>query len=164
MTEAKFTAAAQQLVTLCTEKGVRVATAESCTGGMISAAITGISGSSAVIELGFCSYSNRIKQKMLGVSAETLEKYTEYSVQCAAEMALGAKNAAEAEYAVSTTGVAGPAGGSEQHPVGEVCIGVSSPKGTRAERFVFGGDRNEIRRQAARMAIEMLIAEVKTTS
>ena len=162
MTEAKINAAAQHLVTLCTEKGVRVSTAESCTGGMISAAITAVSGSSAVIELGLCTYSNRIKQKILGVSAETLAKYTEYSVQCAAEMALGAKNAAGAQYGVSATGVAGPTGGSEQHPVGEVCIGVSSPKGTRSERFVFGGGRNEVRQQATLKALEMLIAEIVT--
>ncbi|MGN0651327.1 MAG: CinA family protein [Oscillospiraceae bacterium] len=160
MTEAKITETAQRLVKLCTEKGIRVSTAESCTGGMISAAITAIPGSSAVIELGFCSYSNRIKQEFLGVSAETLDKYTEYSIQCAAEMAQGAKNAAGSDYAVSTTGVAGPAGGSERHPVGEVCIGISSPAGAHAQRYVFAGGRNDIRAQAALTALEMLIAEI----
>lgn len=161
MTDCEILAAAQRLVELCAQKRVRISTAESCTGGMISAAVTAISGSSAVIELGFCSYSNRVKQKMLGVSAETLAKYTEYSVQCAEEMAGGARLAADADYAVSTTGVAGPNGGSKAHPVGEVCIGVSAPNAVRAERFVFSGGRDEIRRQAALKALEMLIEQIE---
>lgn len=158
---------AQELVKLCSENAIKVATAESCTGGMISAAITAVSGSSSVIELGVCSYSNRIKNEVLGVSASTLEKYSEYSVQCAAEMAQGVKKLASADYGVSTTGVAGPTGGSEEHPVGEVCIAVSGRTDT-AERFVFpqessdgASGRDTIRAAATAIALGMLLRMIK---
>lgn len=151
----------RRIVELCTQSGARVASAESCTGGMISAAITAVSGSSAAIELGVCSYSNRIKREVLGVSAETLAHKSEYSAECAQEMARGVMALAGADFGVSTTGVAGPLGGSAQHPVGEVFIGVCSRTQCRAERFVFsaqGGDpRAEIRAQAAGQALAMLL-------
>lgn len=151
----------RKIVELCTISGAKVTAAESCTGGMISAALTAVSGSSAAIELGVCSYSNRIKQKVLGVSEQTLAQKSEYSAECAREMALGAMELADADYAASTTGVAGPTGGSALHPVGEVFIGVCSRTKCRAERFVFSaqGDdaRAEIRAQAACKALEMLL-------
>ncbi|MGN1339682.1 MAG: CinA family protein [Oscillospiraceae bacterium] len=153
---------AVQLVAECSARGVKIATAESCTGGMISGAVTAVSGSSAVIELGVCSYSNRIKREVLGVSAETLEKYTEYSIQCAAEMAEGARRLSGADYGVSTTGVAGPTGGSEQHPVGEVCIAVSGGE-IRSERFLFTGNREQVRAQAALTALELLLKAINDT-
>ncbi len=158
---------AEKIVKLCSEKGKKVSTAESCTGGMISAALTSVSGSSAVIELGVCSYSNRIKHEVLGVSDETLEKFSEYSVQCAEEMAQGAARVSGADYAVSTTGVAGPTGparsarGTEEHPVGEVFIGTASPDGVSAERFLFGGGREEVRARACRKALELLIKQIE---
>ncbi len=152
---------AEKAVKLLAEKGKKVSTAESCTGGMISAALTSISGSSAVIELGVCSYSNRIKNEVLGVSAETLEKFSEYSLQCAEEMALGAARVSGADYAVSTTGVAGPTGGTEEHPVGEVFIGTASPDGADAERFVFSGGREEVRAKACHKALELLVKQIE---
>ncbi len=152
---------AEKIVKLCSEKGKKVSTAESCTGGMISAALTSVSGSSAVIELGICSYSNRIKHEVLGVSTGTLEKFSEYSIQCAEEMAQGAARVSGADYAVSTTGVAGPTGGTEEHPVGEVFIGTASPDGVSAERFVFGGGREEVRARACRKALELLIKQIE---
>lgn len=151
---------AEKIVKLCSEKGKKVSTAESCTGGMISAALTSVSGSSAVIELGVCSYSNRIKNEVLGVSDGTLEKFSEYSLQCAEEMAQGAARVSGADYAVSTTGVAGPSGGSEEHPVGEVFIGVAGLNGVSAERFVFSGGREEVRAKACRKALEMLVKQI----
>ncbi len=151
----------KKAVKLLSEKGKKVSTAESCTGGMISAALTSVSGSSAVIELGVCSYSNRIKNEVLGVSAETLEKFSEYSAQCAEEMARGAIRVSGADLAVSTTGVAGPTGGTEEHPVGEVFIGVADPSGASAERSVFGGDREEVRAKACRKALELLIKQIE---
>lgn len=152
---------ADKTVKLLAEKGKKVSTAESCTGGMISAALTSVPGSSAVIELGVCSYSNRIKNEVLGVSSETLEKFSEYSDRCAEEMALGAAGVSGADYAVSTTGVAGPTGGTEEHPVGEVFIGVAGSGGANAQRFEFQGDREEVRARACRKALELLFTEIE---
>lgn len=152
--------AAKRLVEICTERKIKVAAAESCTGGMISELITSVSGSSAVIEFGVCSYSNRIKHEILGVSEETLEKFSEYSEQCAKEMAEGARRISGADIAVSTTGVAGPSGGTDKHPVGEVFIGLSSAKGVFAKRYRFLGNRDEVRRSAADEALKMLLASV----
>lgn len=151
----------EQIVKICTENHLKIATAESCTGGMISAAITGVSGSSAVIELGICSYSNRIKEAVLGVSEKTLLEFSEYSLKCAEEMAVGAKSASGADYAVSTTGVAGPSGGSPKHPVGEVFIAVCSPKDVLPQRFVFTGDRERVRAEACKTALERLLSTIK---
>lgn len=153
---------AAEIVDKCTARGIKISTAESCTGGMISGAVTSVSGSSAVIELGVCSYSNRIKHEILYVNAETLEKYSEYSVQCAGEMAEGVRKLSGADYGVSTTGVAGPSGGSAEHPVGEVCIAVSGKRGCRSEHFLFGqNDRELVRLMAAQKALELLLDEIK---
>ncbi len=152
------------LVKLCGRLCVKVSTAESCTGGMISSAITSVPGSSDVIELGVCSYSNRIKREVLGVSGETLDNFTEYSEECAREMALGAVSASGADFGVSTTGIAGPSGGTEDKPVGLVYMAAAG-KGlkpvTAAERFPDeGGDgysgRDYIRACAARFALRLL--------
>lgn len=148
------------LVEECSTRGIKVSTAESCTGGMISGAVTAVSGSSAVIELGVCSYSNRIKHEVLGVSAATLEKFSEYSVECAAEMAEGVRRLSGADYGVSTTGVAGPTGGSMEHPVGEVCIAVSGSR-TISSRFLFDGDREQVRASATMTALELLLKEIR---
>ena len=152
---------AAAVVAECTARGLRISTAESCTGGMISAAVTSVSGSSAVIELGVCSYSNRIKHETLGVSEDILEKYTEYSVQCAEAMASGVRRLSGADLAVSTTGVAGPTGGSSEHPVGEVCIAVSCADSCLGERFLFSGNREQVRAQAACRALELLLDKIK---
>ena len=151
----------KKLVKECADKGIKIATAESCTGGMISEWITSVSGSSAVIEFGLCSYSNRIKHKILGVREETLEKYTEYSEQCAEEMAKGALKVSGADYAVSTTGVAGPTGGTDKNPVGTVYICVCNKHSCETRRFNFEGEffelsRAEIRILAAKAALKML--------
>lgn len=150
-----------ELVAECTSRGFKISTAESCTGGMVSGAVTSVPGSSAVIELGVCSYSNRIKNELLHVGGDILEEYTEYSVQCAEAMADGVRGLSGADFAVSTTGVAGPGGGSVEHPVGEVCIAVSSAGGCHGERFVFAGGRENVRAQAAYTALDMLLKEIK---
>ncbi|MGN0678997.1 MAG: CinA family protein [Oscillospiraceae bacterium] len=152
----------EKIVKLCSEKGKKVSTAESCTGGMISSALTSVSGSSAVIELGICSYSNRIKEKVLEVSHKVLESESEYSINCAVEMARGAAHLSGSDYAVSTTGVAGPTGGSDEHPVGEVFIGILNADVTFAERYVFSGDRQEVRAKACCKALELLLTEIET--
>lgn len=167
--EAEIAQLARHIVKTCTENKRQVSTAESCTGGMISAAITAVSGSSSVIELGVCSYSNRIKHEVLGVSEKTLEQYSEYSTQCAEEMALGVMRLAGADLGVATTGVAGPTGGSDEHPVGEVCIAVCSKKGMHSKRFVFDeatdgapSGRDAIRTQATRKALMLLDLMIMT--
>ena len=147
---------AKELVEICTGKGLKVAAAESCTGGLISACITSVSGSSAVIECGICSYSNRIKRELLGVSEKTLECFSEYSAECAKEMAEGAARVSDADIAVSTTGVAGPTGGTEEHPVGEVYIGICSDGSVSAKRFLFSGDRELIRAMTVLEALKQL--------
>ncbi len=153
---------AARVVSECAEGGVKISAAESCTGGLISGAVTAVSGSSAVIELGVCSYSNRVKRDVLGVSEATLERFSEYSVQCAAEMAEGVRRLSGADYGVSTTGVAGPTGGSAEHPVGEVCIAVSGgARGTRSERFLFRGSREQVRAEAVRTALKLLLEEIE---
>ena len=148
---------AEKTVKIFTERGLKLAAAESCTGGMISAAITAVPGSSAVTEFGLCSYSNRIKHEVLGVKEETLAQHTEYSSECAEEMAQGARRVSGADIAVSTTGVAGPSGGTASAPVGTVFIGVSAPRGTIGRRFSYSGGREEIRAAAVRDALMLLL-------
>ena len=160
---------AANVVKLLSEKGMKAATAESCTGGLASAAITSVSGSSEVFEMGVCSYANRIKQNVLGVSSEALEKYGAVSEQVAKEMAQGVMKCADSDFGVSTTGIAGPTGGTEEKPVGTVWIGVCSRESCRAERFLFGTEgcpdnlteREYIRQQAACKALEMLQGEIE---
>lgn len=160
---------ARHIVKTCAERGFKLSTAESCTGGLVSAAVTAVSGSSSVIELGVCSYSNRIKQQMLGVSEKTLAEFTEYSTQCAEEMALGVMRLSGADFGVSTTGVAGPTGGSDEHPVGEVCIAVCSKHGIHSKRYVFDelsdgapSVRDSVRAQAVRKALMLLDLKIMT--
>ena len=149
---------ALETVKKCTELGLKISTAESCTGGMVSAAITSIPGSSSVIELGVCSYSNRIKREVLGVSEQTLEKFSEYSTQCAEEMAKGALKLSGADFAVATSGVAGPSGGTEENPVGTVYISVCGKDLTLTQKHVFENrGRDDIRAAATEKALSMLL-------
>ena len=160
---------ASNVVKLLSEKGKKAATAESCTGGLISAAITSVSGSSDVFEMGVCSYANRIKREVLGVTAEALEKYGAVSEQVAKEMARGVMERSESDFGVSSTGIAGPTGGTDEKPVGTVWIGICSRKSCRAERFLFGvkdcpkdlTEREYIRRQAVCKALELLRDEIE---
>ncbi|MBQ1546127.1 MAG: CinA family protein [Clostridia bacterium] len=151
----------RQLVELLTQKNMKIATAESCTGGMISELITNIAGASAVLELGVCSYSNRIKNQVLGVPQEILDEYTELSTQTAEEMAKGVMRLSGADIAVSTTGLAGPGGGTEEDPVGTVYVALASASGVVSEKKNFNedgvNDRNVIRRRCADYVMQMAI-------
>lgn len=134
--------------------------AESCTGGLIGACITSASGSSAVFERGFITYSNEAKTELLGVDTETLKEHGAVSAECASQMAIGAREAAEADAAVAVTGIAGPGGGSKYKPVGLVYIAVatSQDEGAFVEGFEFGDlGRNEVRSATVREALEMLL-------
>lgn len=137
--------------------GIRIATAESCTGGMVAAALTDIAGSSAVVERGFITYSNQAKMDLLGVSSETLETHGAVSEEVALEMANGALKNAPVSLTVSISGIAGP-GGSEFKPEGRVCFGIArTGRTTRAETIEFGAlGRAEVRRRARDHAIALL--------
>ena len=119
---------AKDIVEQASAAGIVIATAESCTGGMISAAITDIAGSSRVLDRGFVTYSNAAKMDMLGVSADTLDTHGAVSEQVAAEMATGALKHSNATLSVSVTGIAGP-GGSDFKPEGRVCFGIATKGG-----------------------------------
>lgn len=138
--------------------GLMVATAESCTGGMVAAALTDIAGSSAVVERGFVTYSNIAKRQMLGVSADTLEAHGAVSEEVAREMAEGALDHSEADVAVSITGIAGP-GGSEHKPEGRVCFGLARVgRVTQVETVEFGAPgRAEVRAAARDHALALLL-------
>ncbi|WP_209503757.1 MULTISPECIES: CinA family protein [unclassified Ruegeria] len=139
-------------------QGVMIATAESCTGGMVAAALTDIPGSSAVVDRGFVTYTNRAKQDMLGVLAETLEAFGAVSEQVAREMAEGALRNSQAQLAVAITGIAGP-GGSEFKPEGRVCFGLAREgRETRSETIEFGAQgRDAVRRAARDHALALLL-------
>jgi nicotinamide-nucleotide amidase len=129
---------ARRVLAACEARGIMLATAESCTGGMIAAALTDIAGSSTVFDRGFVTYSNEAKVEMLGVSPATLAAHGAVSAETAAEMAAGALARSRAGVAVSVTGVAGPGGGSAEKPVGLVWFGIAVEGETpRAERRLF---------------------------
>lgn len=145
-----------EVVRLLTENGMRVTTAESCTGGLISATLVNVSGASEVLEEGYVTYSNRAKIRLLGVRPETLERYGAVSEQTAREMAEGAAKAASADAALSTTGIAGPGGGSEQKPVGLVYIGCFLGGRTTVKKCLFTFDRTGNRKAAVKAALAVL--------
>lgn len=148
----------QRLSDLLRAQHKTFASAESCTGGMIGAAITDLTGSSDVFERGFITYSNQAKIEMLGVKEQTLDSHGAVSEQTAKEMVLGALDHSKADLAVAVTGIAGPSGGSEEKPVGLVYIAVAEKEGTPIVlKNIFEGDRHSIRAQTVEKALSMLI-------
>jgi nicotinamide-nucleotide amidase len=148
---------ANTLLQACLRRGIMLATAESCTGGMIIAALTDIAGSSAVVDRGFITYSNEAKMEMLGVSAATLDAYGAVSREAALEMAAGALARSRAELALAVTGIAGPDGGSPEKPVGLVWFGVALkgwPVAAELKLFADNG-RDFIRRETVGHALEI---------
>ncbi len=142
---------------LLLQKGLWLATAESCTGGLLGHLITNVSGSSNYYRGGVVSYANEAKVNLLGVSSETLEKFGAVSMQTVSEMADGVRKALSADIGISTSGIAGPTGGTPDKPVGMVWIGLSKNNGGGALVFHFKGDRLSIKEQAARAALKMLL-------
>ncbi len=139
----------------------KLASAESCTGGMIAAAMTDLAGSSDVFDRGFVTYSNQAKIDMLGISPETLEEYGAVSAQTASEMAAGALRHSCADITISVTGIAGPSGGSAEKPVGLVFIGVARKGEIPAvHRHIFNGSREGIRQQARDAALTYLLDHI----
>jgi nicotinamide-nucleotide amidase len=158
MIGAELRRAARRVLALCRARGLRIATAESCTGGLVAAALTEIAGSSDVVDCGFVTYSNAAKQRMLGVPAATLKRHGAVSAETAAAMATGALRKSRADLAVSITGIAGPGGGSKQKPVGLVYFAAASRDGRRLARRRLYGDvgRARVRLRSVVEAIGLL--------
>jgi nicotinamide-nucleotide amidase len=150
---------AEALLALCRSKGIMLAIAESCTGGLIAAALTALAGSSDVLDRGFVPYSNEAKNQMIGVPMELIECHGAVSEQVAVAMADGALARSRAGIAVSVAGVAGPGGGSADKPIGLVCFGLArTGKPAFSERQVFPGDRGAIRAATVAHAFQMIRA------
>lgn len=150
--------AAERVLDACRARGWRVVTAESCTGGLVAAALTEIADSSDVVERGFVTYSNKAKAEVLGVPPTTISAHGAVSPETAAAMAQGALLHAPADLAVSVTGVAGPGGGSAEKPVGLVIFGLARRGGDcLTARHVFPGGRSAVRAAALRVALGLLL-------
>ena len=141
---------------LLRERKLTMAIAESCTGGLIADRITNVSGSSEYFERGITTYSNKSKIDELGVSSELISQHGAVSREVAEAMALGIRTASDVDIGISTTGIAGPTGGSPEKPIGLVWIGYSEKEGTFALQFNFGGERRIIKERAAQAALELL--------
>jgi len=158
---------ARHVLKLCRARGLRIATAESCTGGLVAAALTEIAGASDVVQCGFVTYSNEAKQKILGVPAATLIRHGAVSSETAAAMAAGALKNSQADLSVAVTGIAGPGGGSKQKPVGLVYFAAASRNGRRLARRrrygKIGRSRVRLRSVAEALALlEMLAKQPRT--
>lgn len=142
---------------LLRQKGLTLAVAESCTGGLLGMRITEISGASDYFLGGVITYSNAAKNKVLGVSKEILEKHGAVSAECARAMAEGARALFRADLALAITGIAGPTGGTPEKPVGLVYIALASPQGVKVERHEFRGSRQGVRWSASEAALALLL-------
>jgi nicotinamide-nucleotide amidase len=147
---------AEALLSTCRTAGLRLATAESCTGGLIAATLTAIAGSSDVLDRAFVTYSNAAKSEMLGVPADLIAAVGAVSEAVAGRMAEGALARSAADLAVAVTGIAGPGGGSADKPVGLVWFGLAGAGGVRTLRRVFPGDRAAVRAAAVAAALALL--------
>lgn len=154
----------EELVEILTKKQYKMTTAESCTGGLVAATIVNVSGASEVFQAGFVTYANEAKEKELGVKSETLQTYGAVSEKTAKEMAIGCAAHAKAQVGISTTGIAGPGGGTAEKPVGLVYIGCAVRSNVYVEKNVFSGDRQQVRRQAADRAIGFALECIKKES
>jgi PncC family amidohydrolase len=149
-------AAAEAVLELCRARRWKLASAESCTGGLVGARLTEVAGASDVYVGGIVAYADEVKRSQLGVSDETLRRHGAVSAETAASMAAGAQRAFAADVTLAVTGVAGPGGGTPEKPVGLVFIAAKSPDGDFAERVQLEGDRQAIRDQATEHALRLL--------
>jgi len=157
-TETKAPEPGKRIIDLLAEKKQTIVTAESCTGGMIAAALTDIPGASAAVYGGYVTYANSAKSRMIHVQARLIRDYGAVSNQVARAMADGARNTARADYAVAVTGIAGPDGGSERKPIGLVYIAVSSELATVVIEHRFGDlGRDEIRKASVKAALDLVL-------
>ena len=154
-------AQAELLLAACRTKGWKIATAESCTGGLIAATLTAIAGSSDVVDRGFVTYSNEAKAMMLGVDFVVIAAVGAVSEAVARAMAAGALSRSTADITVAVTGVAGPGGGSADKPVGLVWFGLATKASIHTERCIFPGDRSAVRAATVRHALDMIAKELE---
>jgi nicotinamide-nucleotide amidase len=155
------TALAKELGAILTQNAQTLAVAESCTGGLLGGAITAIAGSSTYFKGGVISYSNDVKRRVLGVPREILDKNGAVSAQAVKAMALGAQKVCAADCAIAISGIAGPGGGSAKKPVGLVFVGICVGKDVRSYRYLFRGNRQEIRSQAVREALGGMVERLR---
>ena len=155
---------ANKLVKITNEKKITLSTAESCTGGLIAAAITEIPGSSSVFHRGYVTYSNLAKQQVLNVQSHELEKFGAVSKEVASQMAMGAKLTSNVDISIAVTGIAGPSGGTVEKPIGTVCIALAFKENIKVKDFLFKGDRTEIRMSTVRTALEIVVKEINGIS
>lgn len=142
------------------KNNLTVATAESCTGGLLAHLLTNISGSSEYFERGVITYSNKSKMELLGVPQETIKEYGAVSKQTAKAMAIGIKEQANVDIGISTTGIAGPTGGTKEKPVGLVYIGIATSRKTEVKRFLFSKDRLQNKEKTCYKALEFLLETI----
>ncbi len=152
---------AEKLVALLKEQQLKITTAESCTGGLIAAAITDVAGSSEVFEEGFITYSNRVKATRLSVPSVVLQKYGAVSEQTVIAMAKGALKLAQADIAIAVSGIAGPSGGSEDKPIGTVWVAIATRHNAQANHFIFQGARESVRKQTIEKALLLTLFAAK---
>ena len=151
---------AREVVEAYAFAGKTIATAESCTAGMVASALADVPGASSVLRGGAVTYCDEIKHRVLGVSEDTLDRFSAVSDETAREMAVGSRDLFQVDVAVSLTGYAGPGGGSESDPVGTVYIGVAAAESLYAERCTFEGTRTDVRKYSALHALELLLLSV----
>lgn len=157
MFDAEITTLAETVLAACRERGFKAATVESCTGGLVSGALTAIAGSSDVVNGGLVTYSNEAKTALAGVPADLIEAHGAVSEEVARAMAEGGRSRLSADLAVAITGVAGPGGGTERKPVGLVHFACAGPTGTAHREMLFGPlSRDRIRRLSVVVALELL--------
>lgn len=146
----------EKIAAYCIEHQMTVSTAESCTGGLVAAQLINVAGVSEIFREGYITYANEAKERLLGVSHETLSRYGAVSPQTASEMAAGCAKASGSDFAIVTTGIAGPGGGSHEKPVGLVYLGCHALGQTETRECRLVGSRQTIRREAAQRALEFL--------
>lgn len=157
MTDDTLVELARRLFDVCVERGLTVATAESCTGGLVAHSITEIAGSSTYYLGGFVTYADDVKRDQLGVGAELLAAHGAVSAQVARAMAEGARTRIGTDLAVAITGIAGPGGGSDEKPVGLTYVAVADGTGVDVRRHLWPGDRSANKRDSAVAALELLL-------
>ena len=163
MSDPALAAMADEVLTACRARGLKVATAESCTGGMVAAALTDIAGSSDVVERGFVTYSNAAKMELLGVPAQMILVHGAVSPEVAEAMVQGALAHAPVDIAVSITGIAGPGGATPTKPVGLAYVAVASAGGTVVREYHWQGDRAANRAASVAAAADLLRATIAST-
>ncbi|MGF1474443.1 MAG: CinA family protein [Geminicoccaceae bacterium] len=146
---------AHTLIAGLAAEGMRLATAESCTGGLIAATLTTVPGSSMVVEGAVVAYDNRVKQRLLGVEEDLLMRHGAVSPEVAAAMVVGCRERLQIDFALSVTGIAGPQGGSAEKPVGLVFVGAGNEKTVQVRRCVFPGNRDQVRTASIAAALEL---------